>query len=118
MCFFSTHAIPLPVPQHEIRDASGRLVGRSDFWWELFHHVGEFDGLVKYGRLNPYDTDVGRVLVDEKRREDAFRGLGHGVSRWTWSELEPRRSATTAGRIKADLDRSRRIRRRIIDLGA
>lgn len=118
MCFFSTHAIPLPVPQHEIRDASGQFVGRSDFWWELFQHVGEFDGLVKYGRLNPYDTDVGRVLVDEKRREDAFRGLGHGVSRWTWSELGPRRSATTAERIKADLDRSRRIRRRIIDLGA
>lgn len=118
MCFFSAFAIPLPEPQHEIRDRSNRLVARSDFWWERFRHVGEFDGIVKYGRLNPYDTDAGRVLVDEKRREDAIRDLDHGVSRWTWGELDAPRAPTLAARLKSDLHRSARLARRIIDLGA
>ena len=118
MCFFAAHAIPLPEPQHEIRDASGTLIARSDFWWERFLHVGEFDGLVKYGRLNPYATDVGRVLVDEKRREDAMRQRVNGVTRWTWNELDPSRERALASRLRADLARSAQLSRRIIDLGA
>ena len=118
MCLFRVHAIALPEPQVEIRDAAGRLVARTDFLWERARHVGEFDGLVKYGRLNPYETDVGRVLVDEKRREDAVRRLSYGVSRWTWSELAPAVAAQTAGRIREDLERSRVLAPRAIDLGA
>ncbi|GAA1738214.1 type IV toxin-antitoxin system AbiEi family antitoxin domain-containing protein [Aeromicrobium alkaliterrae] len=118
MCFFGAHAIPLPEPQHEIYDDDGRLVARSDFWWRLYRHVGEFDGLVKYGRLNPYATDVGRVLVDEKRREDAVRRLVNGVSRWTWHELDPPRAGMLATRLRTDLERSAQLSRRVIDVGA
>lgn len=118
MCFFAAHAIPGPEPQHEIRDADGTVIARSDFWWERFVHVGEFDGLVKYGRLNPYATDVGRVLVDEKRREDAIRQRVNGVTRWTWNELDPSRERALADRLRADLARSAQLTPRIIDLGA
>lgn len=117
-CFFAAHAIPLPEPQYEIRSSSGELIARSDFWWERFRHVGEFDGLVKYGRLNPYATDVGRVLVDEKRREDAVRQRVNGVTRWTWDELDPSRERALARRLRADLARSAQLTRRIIDRGA
>ncbi len=118
MCFFAAHAIALPELQHEFRDASGLVIARSDFWWELFCHVGEFDGLVKYGRLNPYATDVGQVLVDEKRREDAIRQRANGVTRWTWQELHPSHERGLAARVRADLARSARLVRRVIDLGA
>ncbi len=70
------------------------------------------------GRLNPYATDVGRVLVDEKRREDAMRQRVNGVTRWTWNELDPSRERALASRLRADLARSAQLSRRIIDLGA
>jgi hypothetical protein len=88
-----------------------------DFDWEAWRHSGEFDGLIKYGRLNPDDVDPGLVLVDEKTREDAVRGTGRGMSRWTWPELPLRR---TVERLKYDLERSRTLychARTYIDLG-
>jgi hypothetical protein len=118
MCFFRRHRIPMPEPQVEIRDRRGRFVARSDFGWRRWRHVGEFDGLAKYGRLNPHAADPGRVLVEEKQREDAIRSLGHGVSRWTWQDLEPRHAPTLAARILGDLERSKRLARRVLDLGA
>ncbi len=109
--FFVTHGLPIPTPQVEFRDADG-LFARADFTWLEHHHVGEFDGLVKYGRLNPHRGDAaGQVLVDEKRREDRIRALDYGVSRWTTPELDPRRQARLAERLREALEQSRRRRR-------
>lgn len=109
MFMFWKEGVPRPETQVRVIDAGGSEIARTDFTWRRVRHVGEFDGLVKYGRLNPYgDGDVGSVLVDEKRREDRIRGAGFGVSRWTWADLGPKRRASTAARILSDLERSSR----------
>lgn len=73
----------LPVrSQVEIRTARGVLVGRVDLLVGD-RVVVEFDGAVKY------EGAAGRpALVAEKRREDDLRGLGYGVVRVTWSDLD------------------------------
>ena len=86
--------LPPPTLQHEIPE----LGIRTDFYWEEFRTVGEFDGKVKYGRgLRPGQNPGDAVFV-EKRREDAVRDLGRQVARWTWDELDPFDSA--ADRIR------------------
>lgn len=72
-----------PVPQVEIRDSNGYLVGRVDFLYEEQQTIVEFDGLVKYGDSSRQDT-----LVAEKRREDRLRDLGFQVVRIVWAELD------------------------------
>lgn len=65
---------------------------RTDFWFEDFEHVGEFDGKGKYfdplllaGR-KPED-----VLLAEKDRGDALRRVVRRVSRWRTPALrDPR----------------------------
>lgn len=106
---FWRHGIDLPEPQVVIIDVSGHAVGRVDFAWTLDRHVGEFDGLIKYGRLNPDPSDPGRAVVQEKVREDLVRDTGHGVSRWGWADLEAHRQAATCARIDAARARSRRL---------
>lgn len=108
MYLFWREGIPRPETQAEIVMSDGLVAGRSDFRWRKCRHVGEFDGMFKYGILNRGD-DPAQVLVDEKLREDRIRSSGYGVTRWTWSDLAPSRRARTAARIKSDLDRSRRI---------
>lgn len=79
--------MPAPEPQFEVFDA-GHFVARSDFGWEKFRTLGEFDGKVKYGQLllkpgqSPEDA-----LFEEKQREDALRDLGWQVVRWIWADL-------------------------------
>lgn len=102
-------ALPAPTLQHEVFDASGRLLGRTDFAWPEHRHVGEFDGLVKYGRLNPYSREPGTAITDEKIREDLIRGQYLGMTRWTWRDIAPTRQRQTVLRIKADLEQSRRL---------
>ena len=110
MYFFAAQGLPIPTPQVELSDADG-VFARGDFTWLEHHHVGEFDGLVKYGRLNPHRGDAaGQVLVEEKRREDRIRALDYGVSRWTTNDLGPTNRARTAERIRAALELSRRRR--------
>lgn len=75
------HGIQL-VPQVEIHEANGSLVGRVDFLVEGRRVIVEFDGKVKYA-----DGDR-NVLWDEKRREDRLRSLGYVVVRITWADLE------------------------------
>jgi hypothetical protein len=77
--------LPAPTLQHEIPE----LGIRTDFYWEEFRTVGEFDGKVKYGRGFRPGQNPGDVVFVEKRREDALRDLGRQVARWTWDELEP-----------------------------
>ena len=80
--------IPAPSLQLEVRRGNGDFVGRSDFGWEEFGTLGEFDGRVKYGRLLRPGQSAGDAVYDEKLREDALRDLGWQMARWTWPELE------------------------------
>lgn len=67
--------LPRPELQVEIYDDAGTLVGRVDGWYEDAAVAVEFDGQVKY--TDPrYASAPGKVLWDEKRREDALRALG------------------------------------------
>jgi hypothetical protein len=75
--------LPPPALQHEVPE----LRAVTDFYWEEFRTVGEFDGKVKYGRSLRPGEDPGEVVYREKRREDALRDLGLKVVRWTWDEL-------------------------------
>ena len=77
--------LPPPVLQHDVPE----LGAVTDFYWEEFRTVGEFDGKVKYGRSLRPGEDPGEAVYREKRREDALRDLGLQVVRWTWDELCP-----------------------------
>ena len=83
--------LPAPVPQYEVFDDRGRLVGRSDFGWEDQRVLGEFDGRIKYGRLLEPGRSVEEVVYREKLREDALRDLAWRMARWTWADLYPGR---------------------------
>lgn len=85
---FLREGIPTPTLQYEVWDELGRLIGRSDFCWEHQRVLGEFDGKVKYTSLLRPGESASDVVVAEKRREDALRGLGWGVVRWTWADLQ------------------------------
>ncbi len=80
--------LPLPDLQIEVRDPSGRLLGRADFGWREQRLLGEFDGRVKYGRLLRPGQDAGDAVFEEKRREDAMRDENWSVVRWVWRELD------------------------------
>ncbi len=95
--------LPAPVLQHEIRTASGLVLGRVDFWWEEYGVAGEFDGRVKYGRGSKPGQDPGEAVFREKRREDAIRGEVRGMARWIWAELDP--FDEVADRIRRSFDR-------------
>lgn len=108
MHMFRHGRIAIPRMQVSFFSADGQLIARVDFYWEDYRHCGEFDGLAKYGRLNPHVAEAaGRVLVEEKLREDAVRDLSRGMSRWTWRDLD--RPTQTCQRIAAAMERSRRL---------
>lgn len=112
MHMFRVAGIPRPEPQFVVTRGDS-FVARTDFGWEEFRHVGEFDGEVKYGRLNPNGGgELGQVIVEEKRREDAVRELEYGMSRWGWRDLAPSVREGTAHRIRVAMERSRRLHRR------
>lgn len=106
---FRREGLPIPQLQFPVHDAAGRLLGYTDFAWEEYRHLGEFDGFVKYGGI-PNDTRTPQhVVFDEKTREDLIRRQLWGMSRWIWSELDTRRAHATAQRIRAELDQSRAL---------
>jgi hypothetical protein len=69
--------------QVEIR-AGSRLIGVVDAWFDEAAVAVEFDGQVKY--TDPW-RQPGRVLWEEKRREDALRALGIRVARVADADL-------------------------------
>jgi hypothetical protein len=77
----AAQGVPQPDLQFVIDDF------RSDFAWEQYRTLGEFDGRIKYT-----DPDV---LWAEKLREDRLRDLGWEIVRWTWTEI------TTAPQVVA-----------------
>lgn len=93
--------IPAPDLQHEVRDRHGRHVGTVDFWWEARRLAGEFDGLVKYGRLLRPGRTAADAVVAEKLREDDLRDQDVQVTRWIWADLDP--FTATAARLRRRL---------------
>lgn len=81
--------LPTPELQVEIRSA-GRLVGVVDAWFEAAAVAVEFDGKVKY--TDPW-RDPGRVLWEEKRREDELRALDIRVVRVIDADVDARWAA-------------------------
>jgi hypothetical protein len=100
--------LPEPHLQFEVYDDAGNLIGRTDFAWPDFGLLGEFDGLVKYGRLRRPGETVEQAVVREKQREDQLRELtGWLMIRIIWAELF--RPTHTARRIQEQLSRGRRL---------
>ena len=97
--------LPPSALQFEIRSAGGIFLGRSDFAWEDWRLLGEFDGRLKYGRLLRPGQEAGDVVFEEKRREDAIRDEDWGMVRWTWSDLN--RPDRLAARVRRARDRRR-----------
>jgi hypothetical protein len=78
---------PRPSLQREFHDAQG-LIGFTDFFWEEFRLIGEFDGHGKYLRdVILRGRTTAEVVMAEKRREDRLRALGFLVIRWEWADL-------------------------------
>lgn len=96
--------IPRPETQFKIFDTDGTLLAITDFAWPEWHHVLEFDGLMKYGN----NAD----LAKEKAREDRLRALGWGVTRVIWSQLSPNLRRPLLEEIQAAMSASRRQFRR------
>lgn len=80
--------VPVPELQFEVRDRTGRLLGRTDFAWPAVGVLGEFDGLVKYSEgFDASGRSVGEVVRDEKRRETSLLFDGWRVIRWGSRDL-------------------------------
>ena len=92
--------LPMPIPQFEVRDRDGRLIGRVDFAWPELGVFLEFDGKLKYKRYLRPGESVADAVLREKQREDAIRELtGWRCIRIVWADLfAPER---TAARIRA-----------------
>lgn len=80
------HLVPQPERQWKVSDDAG-LIGFVDFYWPEAGVVGEFDGRVKYGRVNPSGAPPEEVVWSEKVREDRLRAVGLSVVRWTTTDL-------------------------------
>ena len=106
-CF--RHGIPEPELQYDVYDADGRHLGRSDFYWPEQRHLAEFDGRVKYERLLRPGQSLTQCVLAEKRREDAMRRTGKGMTRVIWSEVQPPAAARSMAALAYDLEQSRRL---------
>ncbi|WP_244524695.1 hypothetical protein [Trujillonella endophytica] len=78
--------LPTPELQVEIH-SGGRMLAVADAWFDEAAVAIEFDGRVKYTK--PW-RDPGRVLWEEKRREDDVRALDVRVLRVADPDLGPR----------------------------
>lgn len=104
--------VPRPDLQFRVVGQNGRIIARTDFAWELYRHLAEFDGRIKYdGTFG--DAGFGTVF-SEKRREDLVRDEMWGLSRLIWADLKATVAAATAHRVKAGLARSQSMYGRTI----
>lgn len=101
---FRAARLPAPELQFEVYDATGVLLGTTDWCWPHHGLLGEFDGRIKYGRLLKPGQDPGDVVFAEKRREDLLREVsGMGMVRLVWADYD--RPLVTAARITQQLRR-------------
>lgn len=106
---FRRENLPIPQLQVPVHDADGQVIGYSDFGWPDHHHLGEFDGRIKYGGIPGDSRTPQQIVFDEKRREDSMRSQLFGMSRWTWSDIDPDRARRTAQRVAAEIEHSHRL---------
>jgi hypothetical protein len=81
----------------------------SDFYWDDFRHLGEFDGKIKYQKLLRRGETPSDCVFREKRREDAMRADSRGMSRFVWADVMPRNARRSMVQLRAALDQSRRL---------
>lgn len=80
--------LPRPVPQVEVHDEDGRLIGRVDFLWSDHGVFVEFDGKAKYKKYRRKGESLEDFLMREKAREEKICQLtGWVCIRVTWSDL-------------------------------
>lgn len=80
--------LPMPTPQVEIQDRTGRVVARVDFAWPELGVFLEFDGRIKYEKLLREGERASDVVVREKAREELVcRVTGWRCIRVTWDDL-------------------------------
>lgn len=106
---FYRFGIPKPDLQHKVYDAYGNLVGESDFYWEEFQHLGEFDGKVKYLKYLRPGESASDCVFREKRREDTMRAQSKGMSRFTWDMMMNPKVRRTMHDLQAALNQSKRL---------
>jgi hypothetical protein len=104
---FDAVGLPMPVLQKVIT-LNGLEIARSDFGFEEYNTLGEFDGRIKYGRLLRPGEDPGDVVWREKQREDRLRDLGSEICRLIWANLS--HPSAVAERFRAAFARARRRR--------
>ncbi|MDR7309757.1 hypothetical protein J2S40_000815 [Nocardioides luteus] len=103
LCF--AQSLPMPCPQYEVRDPSGRVVARLDFAWPDLGVWVEFDGRVKYQELLREGESVTDVVLREKQRQEMIEDLtGWRCIRLTWADLA--RPEWVAAKIRAAFSRS------------
>jgi hypothetical protein len=89
--------LPRPTPQVSIANEWGGFVARVDFYWDEFGVVGEADGDVKYGGIDP------EPLINENKRHGQLNDLDLGVVRWGTRDL--RDFASVADRLRREFAR-------------
>lgn len=98
--------LPTPTVQFDVVNEAGTSIAVSDFGWEEFCTVAEFDGAEKYGRLLKPGERPGDKIFQEKVREDEIRDAGYQVVRWIWDDLS--HPEDLARRIRHGLERGAR----------
>jgi putative AbiEi antitoxin of type IV toxin-antitoxin system len=106
---FSRYGIPMPELQGRVVDDRGELIGISDFDWEEYRHLGEFDGKVKYQKFLRPGESPSDCVFREKRREDQMRAEGRGMSRFIWNMVMPSSARKSMDDLRRALDQSRRL---------
>ena len=95
--------LPKPIPQYEVCDPTGRIVGRLDFAFPEHGAWIEFDGKAKYDEFRRPGEDALDVVFREKRRQDEIAEVtGWRCMRITWADLsDPQRLAARIRRFLA-----------------
>lgn len=101
--------VPMPDLQFRVYDASGRLVGTSDFGWDEYRHLAEFDGKIKYLKFLRPGESPSDCVFREKRREDAMRAGYWGMTRFVWPTVMPQQAARSMAELRQALHQSRRL---------
>jgi hypothetical protein len=91
--------LPRPVPQCEVYDERGALIGRVDFAWPELGLFLEFDGRDKYLKHRRDGESIEDAVLREKRREELICQItGWRCIRIIWADLE--RPEVTTTRIR------------------
>lgn len=101
----------MPLPQVEVLDARGRLLGRVDGLWPERGVVAECDGDMKYfiddtGQDDSPEATVLRHLGAEDERQARIEATGLGVVRWSPAQVrdDPGAVSVRVDQVAATVD--------------